>query len=205
MLLIKNEGLELHAASRLLKAHEVAAVQTARETIAAAEAEAARIRTAAKAAFEEEKARGYAKGLEDGKRDIVAKQLELREQSVRFMAAVEQKMADVVMKALRRCVAEIGDRELVIQVVHKVMDAVVRNQQQITLKVSPDMVPVVKGRLAEILAAYPTLTYIDVQEDPRLKGTACIIETEAGVADASVETQLAAIEDSIRRHFAKEH
>lgn len=205
MLLIKKEGFELHAASRLVKASEVAAVRSASEVLAAAEQEAAQITAAAKSAFEQEKARGYAKGLEDGKREIVAKQLELQEQSVRFMESVEGKMAEVVMKALRKCVAEVGDEQLVLPIVHKVMDAVVRNQQQITLKVASAMVPVVKGRLAEILAAYPTLTYVDVQEDPRLHGTACIIETEAGVADASIETQLAAIENSIRRHFSKEH
>ena len=40
-------------------------------------------------------------------------------------------------------------------------------------------------------------------EDSRLKGSACILETEAGVADASAETQLAAIEKSIKRHIAR--
>ena len=42
----------------------------------------------------------------------------------------------------------------------------------------------------------------EVVEDPRLKGAACILETEAGVADASVETQLAAIEKSLKRHLS---
>ena len=42
---------------------------------------------------------------------------------------------------------------------------------------------------------------IDVVEDPRLKGPACVLETEAGVADASVDSQLAAIERSIKRHL----
>ena len=45
---------------------------------------------------------------------------------------------------------------------------------------------------------------VDVQEDPRLKGTACAVETAAGIADASIETQLAAVEDAIRRRFSRE-
>ena len=108
------------------------------------------------------------------------------------------------MKSLKKCIMEIGDKELVVQIVRKVMNAVVRNQRQITLKVAPDMVPVVRERLDEILAEYPLLNEIDLQEDPRLKGTACMIETEAGIADASVETQLAAIETSLKKHFSKE-
>ncbi|MBQ6473626.1 MAG: HrpE/YscL family type III secretion apparatus protein [Victivallales bacterium] len=204
MLLLKKNDFELLTPVRLVKAADVAAVRRAEEVIAAAEAEAARIRQEAQAAFEEERQRGYAKGLEDGKAAISARQLELQEASAAFMESVEDKMIDVVMKSLRKCVAEIGDRELVVQIVHKVMNAVVRNQRHITLKVAPDMLPVVRERMDEILKNYPLLDEIDLQEDARLTGAACMIETEAGIADASVETQLAAIENAIRKRFAKE-
>ena len=204
MLCIKKNNFELSTPVRLVKAEDVAAVCRAEEVIAAAEAEAERIRQAAQVAFEEEKKRGYEKGLEDGKAAIVARKLELLNESVAFMESVEGKMVDVVMKALKKCVMEIGDRELVVQIVRKVMNAVVRNQRHITLKVAPDMVPVVRARLDEILADYPLLDDVDLEEDARLKGAACLIETEAGIADASVETQLAAIENSLKKHFSKE-
>ena len=57
-------------------------------------------------------------------------------------------------------------------------------------------------RVRELRLAYPTVESFDVVEDPRLKGASCILETEAGVADASVETQLAAIERSLKKHIA---
>jgi flagellar biosynthesis/type III secretory pathway protein FliH len=31
-----------------------------------------------------------------------------------------------------------------------------------------------------------------------------MIDTEAGIAEASIDTQLAAIENSLRKHFSKE-
>ncbi len=204
MLLIKKNNLEIQTPIRLVKADEVASVLNAGELIAAAEEEAARIREAAKLAYEEEKRRGYEKGLEDGKAAIVAKKLELLDESVAFMESVEDKMVDVVMKALQKCVMEIGEKEMVVQIVRKVMNAVVRTQRHITLKVAPDMVSVVKERLNEIMQEYPLLDEIDVLEDSRLKGASCMIETEAGVADASIDTQLAAIEKSMRKHFSKE-
>ena len=204
MLLIKKNGFELNTPVRLVKAEEAAAVRTADKVIAAAEAEASAIREKAEIAFEEERKRGYAKGIEDSKAAVIARQLELVQESAHFMESVENKMVDVVMKALKKCVAEIGDRDLVVQIVRKVMNAVVRNQRHITLKVSPEMLPVVKERLQEILVDYPLLDDVDLQEDPRLKGAACMIETEAGLADASVDTQLAAIEASLRKHFSKE-
>ena len=202
MLLIEKPDYKLASDRRLVKASEVATVRTADEIIAAAEAEAARIREEAKTAFEEEKKRGYEKGLADGKMEIAMQKLDLVDSSVKFMESVEGKMADIVMKALKSCVVEIGDSEMVVQIVRKTMKAVIRTQRQVTVKVAPEMVDSVKTRVDALRAEYPTIETLDVVEDPRLKGPACILETEAGVADASVDTQLAAIEKSIQRHLS---
>ena len=202
MLLIEKPNFALASDRRLVKASEVATAKSADEIIAAAEAEAARIREEAKAAYEAEKQRGYDKGLQDGKMEIAMQKLEQVDQSVTFMESVEEKMAAVVMKALKSCVVEIGDKEMVVNIVRKTMNAVIRTQRHVTLKVAPEMVAVVKERVSALRVDYPTVETFDVVEDPRLKGPACILETEAGVADASVETQLAAIERSLKRHIA---
>ena len=204
MLLVKKQSFELSSSSRLVKAADVQTVCDAQTVIEAAEAEAARLVEAAKAAFEVERRKGYAKGLVDVQDEVSRRKLELAEESAAFMESVEGKMGDIVMKALRKCVDEIGDRELVVQVVRKVMKAVVRNQRQITLRVAPEMVEAVRSRMGDILADFPLLDEVDVQEDSRMKGTACAVETAAGIADASVETQLAAVEDSIRRRFSRD-
>ena len=203
MLLVKKPDFVLATDRRLVKATEAATVRSAEEIIAAAEADAARIREEAKVAFEEEKKRGYEKGLADGKMEIAMQKLDLLDSSVAFMEGVEQKMADVVMKALKSFVVEVGDREMVVNIVRKTLNAVIRTQRHVTLKVAPEMVGVVKERVAALRQDYPTVETFDVIEDSRLKGPACILETEAGVADASVETQLAAIEKSLQRHIAR--
>ena len=200
MLLVNKPGFSLATDRRLVKATDVATVRTAEEIIAAAEADAARIREEAKAAFAAEKQRGYEKGLADGKMEIAMLKLEQVDSSVAFMEGVERKMADIVMKALKSFVVEVGDKELVVQIVRKTMNAVIRTQRQVVLKVAPEMVESVRARIAELRLAYPTVESFDVVEDARLKGSACILETEAGVADASVETQLAAIEKSLKKH-----
>lgn len=204
MLLVKKQAFELSSSARLVKAADAQTACEAQAVIAAAEAEAARLVENARAAFEEERRKGYAKGLEDVQAEVSRRKLELAEESAAFMKSVEEKMGDIVMKALRKCVDEIGDRDLVVQIVRKVMRAVVRNQRQITLRVAPDMVESVRMRMNVVLADFPHLDEVDVQEDARLKGTACVVETAAGIADASIETQLAAVEESIRRHFSRE-
>ena len=203
MLLVNKPDFVLQSDRRVVKATDVATVRSATEIISAAEAEAARIREEAKAAFEAEKQRGYEKGLSDGKMEMAMQKLDQVDSSVAFMEGVEEKMAEVVMKALKTCVMEIGDREMVVQIVRKTMAAVIRTQRQVTIKVAPDMVEPVRARISELRVKYPTIESLDVVEDPRLKGPACFLETEAGVAEASVDTQLAAIERSIRRHIAR--
>lgn len=203
MLLIGRKDWTLESDRRLVKATDAATVAGAAEIIAAAEAEAAKIREDAKAEFEAERRRGYEKGVNDGKMEIAMQKLELVDSSVAFMEGVEKKMADIVMKALKTFVVEIGDKEMVVQIVRKTLNAVIRTQRQVTLKVAPDMVDTVKSRLAEMRLQYPTVETFDVVEDPRLKGTACVLETEAGVADASVDTQLAAIEKSLQSHISR--
>ena len=204
MLLVNKPDFVLQSDRRVVKATDVGTVCAATEIIAAAEAEAARIREEAKAAFEAEKQRGYEKGLSDGKMEMAMQKLDQVDSSVAFMEGVEEKMAEVVMKALRTCVVEIGDREMVVQIVRKTMAAVIRTQRTVTLKVAPELVETVRARVSELTTTFPTIETFDVVEDPRLKGAACVLETEAGVADASVETQLAAIEKSLRKHIAKE-
>ena len=202
MLLIEKQNFTLASDRRLVKAADVATAKSAAEIVADAEAEARRIREKAKAAFEEERKRGYEKGLQDGKLEIAMQKLEQVDQSVAFMESVEGKMADIVMKALRSFVVEVGDKEMVVNIVRKTMNAVIRTQRHVTLKVAPEMAQVVKDRVAALRKDYPTVELFDVVEDERLKGPACILETEAGVADASVETQLAAIERSLQKHIA---
>ena len=202
MLLIEKQNFTLASDRRLVKAADVATAKSAAEIVADAEAEARRIREKAKAAFEEERKRGYEKGLQDGKLEIAMQKLEQVDQSVAFMESVEGKMADIVMKALRSFVVEVGDKEMVVNIVRKTMAAVIRTQRHVTLKVAPEMVGFVKERVAALRTDYPTVENFDVVEDSRLKGPACVLETEAGVADASVETQLAAIEKSLARHIS---
>ena len=204
MLLIRKNALSVESDRRLVKATDLASVRTAADVLAAAEAEAARLREEAVVAAEDERRRGYEKGLAEAKMEMAMQKLDQVGSSVAFMESVENKMAEVVMKALRKCVAEIGDKELVVQVVRKLMAAVVRTQRHVTLKVSAEHLQDVKERVAELRSSYPTVETFDVVEDPRLQGTAAVLETEAGVADASIETQLAAIERSLHRHVSKE-
>ena len=203
MLLLKRKTFELSTDSPLVKADEAASVASAEAIVAAAEAEAAKIAEDAKAAYAAEKKRGYDDGIAEGREQILVQKLDLLDESVAFMEKVEEKIAGVVIQAMRKCISEIGDKELVVQTVRKALQTIIRNQALITIKVAPAMVDVVKARMDDILSGFPTVTHADVKEDRHLENTACVVETEAGIVESSVERQLAAVEKSIKKSFER--
>ena len=184
-----------------MKRAEAQAVASALELLDAARKEADDIRQKAQEEFEAQRKLGYEKGMEDSKEEIAIQKLEQVEKSIDYLGTMENKIVDIVLTALRKCIAEIGDHELMVQVIQKAMQAVIRNQQQIALKVSPEMLPTVKSRLDEILSKFPGVNYVNLMEDSKLKGVACILETDAGNVDASLDIQLSAIEKALRKCF----
>lgn len=204
MLLLKKKTFEVESDSERVAARDVAAIAGAEEIVAAAEREAARVREEAKAAYEAEKKRGYDDGIAEGRAEIMMQKLDLVDESVAYMESIEGKVSDIVLKALRKCIAEMDDAELVRQIVRKSLQAVVRTQKEISIKVAPENVAVVKERVDAICTEFPTVKFVDVKEDPHLSGTACVVETESGIVEASIDGQIAAIERSIRKNFEKQ-
>ena len=204
MLLLKKNDFEISVEGARVSAAEAATVAAASDVFAAAEAEAKEIIDQAKKDAENEKRRGYEEGLAEGREQIMMQKLDMLDESVRYLESIENKVAELVLKALGKCIAEIDAKELVTQIVRKSMQAVVRNQRQITIKVAPEMVAPVKERIKTILEDFPSVAYADVTADEHLKNDGCVVETESGIVEASVEGQLAAIEKSIRKAFAKE-
>ncbi|MBQ9446215.1 MAG: HrpE/YscL family type III secretion apparatus protein [Victivallales bacterium] len=201
MLIIRQGNLQIETTGRLVKRAEAQSIAEAMDVLSAAQKEAEDVRQKAQEEFEAQRKLGYEKGLEDGKEEIAIQKLEQVEKSIDYLGSMENKIVEIVLTALKKCVAEIGDRELMVQVVQKAMQAVVRNQQQIALKVSPEMLPTVKERLNEIISKFPGVNYINLMEDSHLKGVSCIIETDAGNVEASLDNQLAAIEKTLRKCF----
>ncbi|MGI9012759.1 MAG: FliH/SctL family protein [Phycisphaerales bacterium] len=71
--------------------------------------------------------------------------------------------------------------------------AVVLNPAQLQVAVHPDDRPMIESALPGLLASVSTCQSIDVVEDDTLMRGGCIVRTQGGSIDASIETQLAQI------------
>jgi type III secretion protein L len=202
LLFIKKEGFQLPREKKVLKAGDFQVYLEAEEIVGKARIEARRILEEAKKEYAAQKKKGYQAGIKQGKINISQQMVDTVNRTVDYLASVEEKVTDIVMTALRKVIGEVDDRELIRRVVGNAL-SVVRDQKEVTLRVSPKEVETVKKSLNTITADFPAIGFIDVVGDQRLKPGGCILETEIGDVDASVGVQLEAIRRSLTKKLER--
>jgi type III secretion system HrpE/YscL family protein len=163
-----------------------------------AEAEAQRIRQQAEADAEETTQRGYQDGYQEGLGQYT-------EQTTRALLDVQRKMSEIepeFIKLVRACVEKILGQELkqhpdaVVGIVRNALQDA-RQQREIIVRVHPDDADQLKknqGRLLEKLARANT---IEIRPDNAVTRGGCIVVTELGTIDASLERQLQGLEAAL--------
>lgn len=179
-------------AAGVIRAADVFALHSAEQIVSNAQAKAANIVAAAEAAYESERQRGYRDGREEARLDQAEQMIENISRTIDYFSKVEGKMVDLVMQAVRKIIQDFDDNDRVLIAVKSAL-SVVRHQKQMTLRVNSRQLETVKSRVNEILAAYPGVGYLDIVADNRLVPDACIVESEIGTIEASIEGQLEAL------------
>jgi type III secretion protein L len=198
--ILRPDGLLSHTDPQQLvfSPEQVQAWQDAQQLLAQAREQADQIRAQAEQAYEAEKQRGYDEGLAMARMDEAERLIENATRTVDYFAGIEQKIVALVMNSIRRIMADFDDTTRVLAVVQSGL-SVMRNQKQLTLRLSPEHANTVRERAQHLLERFPGVGMMDIVPDNRLKGDAAILESEMGVVEASVELQLQAIEQG----FAK--
>jgi type III secretion protein L len=184
--------------SRLIRAEEWAAYCSARDIAAAAGEYAANLRREAEEAFAAEKQRGYEEGLRESRQEHAENILETVLKSIDYIEGLEKGIAGLVGDALRKILGEIPPDELIAGVVRQAL-TLVRGQKRVTLSVAPEDEPTVRSRTDELLRDYASIAFIDVVADGRLSRGACLLQSDMGVIDAGVETQIRAIIQTLEK------
>jgi type III secretion protein L len=117
---------------------------------------------------------------------------------VEYLSSLESKVVELVLKCLKKVLGEMPPEERVTAVVRNAL-AVTRNEAKVTIRVCPGDKETVESRINEIIKPYPGIRMIDVVADLRLSPDGCVLETEIGVVEASLEGQIQAIENSLSR------
>ncbi|MDF2377669.1 MAG: HrpE/YscL family type III secretion apparatus protein [Verrucomicrobiales bacterium] len=196
MFRLAKSQLEFVENRAILPAREYAALVEAEGLIEAARAEAERIRREAEEEYAKRRAEGYEAGLEKGKAEIAERMVDYMGRSAAYFSKVEGVLIDVVMRAARRVIGEFDQKEVVERVVRRALEAT-RNEGHVTVRVAPALADDLKSRIGDILGGFPKVEFLEVVPDGRVPEGGCILETELGFVDASLETQFKAIEKAL--------
>lgn len=191
---LSNTVVSPAAGARVISAAEAGLLLEANELLAAAARRAQEMDESAKLAYEEQRLKGYEDGREACRSEYAEKILEVALQSVEYIEGLEQTIVKVVTDAVERVIGELDDNERIVRIVRTALSTV-RNQKRVVARVAPaDGKAVTEGLAAMISHGHGASGFLDVVTDPRLPAGSCILESELGVVDASLETQLRALE-----------
>ncbi|AEG94087.1 FliH/SctL family protein [Ramlibacter tataouinensis] len=186
------------------------ALQTEREQlIAGVEREIAEMRSAAAAEVEaslasarEERARGYAEGKAQGLEDAAAAwtQGALQEAASTQRSLMQQtkRLSHIVSLALERLVEQ-EDRVTLFNRALGAISKIVRDVPMATLRVSPSELGSAQSAVKAFAPCAVGRLQIEVMGDSALGPGSCLFESDQGVIDAGLKTQLAAIQRAMDR------
>jgi type III secretion protein L len=198
---LKDGGLRLLPERRVVKAAEIAALADARGIVEDAGMEAERIREAAHQAYLDEKQRGYAEGVASGEAKIALELADLAAQGARFVDRLEAQMPDIISDAVRQILGTFDKSDLVVRTANQAL-RMFRKETAVSVKVAPSQLETVRARIDELKQGNESITYVDVVADPRLTDDGCIVASEFGSVDASIEAQLAVLDRAIKTQLA---
>jgi flagellar biosynthesis/type III secretory pathway protein FliH len=167
----------------------------AQRIIQDAVSEATRIREQAEAYRQQGYNDGYAEGLDLGKAEMTEVMLRINRENEAKFRFFEH---DLVKLALRISEKIIGEQlrvepSSVNQIVAKALGAV-RHQREIYLRVNPEDFELIREHKYLLLEQLSRAQDIDIRPDGEVEKGGCLIESETGTIEATLEKQLKAIE-----------
>ena len=140
----------------------------------------------------------------DGEREGAAQAAHMREEIAGLEARMLKEVDGEVVKAALRVA-----RELIAAELHAREDAVVdiaatalgaaKTARDINLRTSPRDAPILRAHKQRLVAVLTRAKDLEIREDKRVKPGGVLIETEAGVIDAQLDTQLDELESALTR------
>ena len=166
-----------------------------RNLVSRAQEEAENIK---KSAFEE----GYRKGIEQAEVDLE----KFRNELTSFMNApkdvfeyiapdILEISVDIAKKIIKKEVE--SDPQVLMNTIIDVLKTVSKSEPKINIRVKPQAVQFIKDTLPNITYQYGIDAKVNIIADPSVEEGGCIFQTNNGIVDASVDTQLEIIKKAI--------
>lgn len=196
-----SDPIQLLPEGKRLSADDAAVWQQGQATIADAQAYADRMRADARQAYEAQRAMGYADGRRQAQEERAAELLRIENQTALYFHRITDSVVQLVLDAVRKLVHGFDDGQRVLAVVHSCLE-LMRTERHLRLHVHPDQVGFLRQQLDGLRAIYPSMAHLEIHPDAALPRDGCRVESELGVAEASLNGQLEALLTALAAVFA---
>ncbi|ULJ74444.1 FliH/SctL family protein [Rhizobium gallicum] len=186
---------------RILPAESAQALVDAEQLLMHAQREADALIDAARDRARAIEAAAKDAGLAAAQAEIQARLTAIATQSLRILAQNEEQIIDMSLQIARRIIGTIESEEAAVQIALRSLKLAGRNAL-VRLRVAPSFLEAVRERLDDILPTATSRAVVNLIADARVKDAGCILETDAGLVEATIESQLAAIESGLRSVLA---
>jgi len=200
MMLLMDRGKLARADGKVIKANDFAQLVTAQETLAQATRRAAEIVAQAETQRDAAIREGRELGIEQGRAEYAASMVEASARMESSFISLEARLVKTIMDALQAILHEIGERTVMERLVRRTI-ANSNRKSPLRLVVASQQFDTVNALLSSVLAEFPEIEFVDVVQDPAGVPGMCVLESEFGIVDASLDTQLAAIRAGLNRAF----
>ena len=199
--LIDRKTLALHQ-GKVVKLSTYSQLVAAQECVKRAEKDSAQIKKEAEAAAAREKKRSYEAGIAQAKKEFSQRMAAtvLRMESAHLI--LENRLVNLVMQTLHTVLGTLDDALVLEKLVQQCIRAV-GQEKRLFLRVSEEQQDTASKALSSILSSFPHLECIEMVADPRLKKNSCVLETEYGAVDGSLDMHLATIRQGLIEAFAE--
>ncbi|MET0533994.1 MAG: type III secretion system stator protein SctL [Steroidobacter sp.] len=188
------------ATSAVVKREEFSALVTAHEIVTEAQRHAETIEADMHDQVEAARRAGYEAGLQEARTEFSASVVTtVAEMETAFMR-LEPRIVNTVMSALQQILGQIDERALMEQLIRRVLGEA-RNRKELRLRVAATQFDAINEWLAGVMREFPDVEFIDLLKDPNAASGTCILESEFGAIDASVDVQLAAVRRGLMSAF----
>ncbi|MDZ4791460.1 MAG: FliH/SctL family protein [Hyphomicrobiales bacterium] len=146
---------------------------------------------------------GYAIGLQRGAKDIIDLLVQTQAGVERYHSHLQTTLADLTIQVLKEVLDGLDASDAVSAAVQRALKTI-NLGPELVLKVAPDVIEAVRVKLKPMLQPGVTPRVI-LREDTTLTAKSCILITEFGSIDLSIDTQLTILSESLHKHCTQEY
>ncbi len=191
-------GRVLDSEAVVVRRRQFEELDRARRGVGAAEQEARDILERSRQEAVQERSRGYAEGMAQARQEAVEGAVALRAEAIRLRAEAGDRLIRLAVELAQRVLhRELRTSPEAVEDLASAALAQVSWCQRITLRLHPDDARSLEAAHPRLAAQLDPGAELRLETDPTLARGACLVETEAGDVDASVEVQLAALERAL--------